>query len=661
VTLAGLASAPVLLSGESASADPTPTPPTIEELAQKPVARGAALSPDGKHIAVVKVAEEGKTKTAYIDLMEAEDPDLKRKRVRLGDLDVRSIAWGAPDRLLVSIYYEAKVPITVTGNVGPEKWHVNLARTVAMGLDGGAQVALFGAESSILARNGDLTDIVDLLPDDPDHVLIRAIDPELPVYVLYKVNIRTGSVGRIETGTMDTVYWWTLNGVPVLRLDIDSAYTVARTYSRPVGQTAWTFVHKARITDLNKPDLEFVAQTEDPGVWLVSTAGDADQERVIRKFDLGAVKLGDVVLRHPDRDLVACFTDSHNRLIGAAYLDDRINYEFADASLAPHFRGINSFFGNDANVELIDITPDHNRLLMSVSSPTDAGGYYFYDRAAHSLKGLDATQPWLGGGRLASMEKLDVKTKDGQTLRAYLTVPLAKGPRPMVVMPHGGPAERDSYQFDLFAQAFAAQGWLVLQPNFRGSDGYGLAFEAAGHRHWGDLMQQDVEDATDQVLASGRADPKRVAIWGASYGGYAALMGSVRRPDFYRCAVSLAGVCDAAMLLASIRRRDAEGLVYDYEVKRLGDPKTDAALLVAESPVKQAKAIRAPVLLMHGTKDDVVDPAQSREMAEALKTAGKTYTYVELPDAGHHLIDWDDKTRKKILQTSVDFISKAFT
>ncbi|HEY1427211.1 MAG TPA: alpha/beta fold hydrolase, partial [Caulobacteraceae bacterium] len=233
------------------------------------------------------------------------------------------------------------------------------------------------------------------------------------------------------------------------------------------------------------------------------------------------------------------------------------------------------------------------------------------------------------------------------------------GPRPLVVMPHGGPELRDNYDFDLFAQAFAAQGWMVLQPNFRGSGGYGRAFAQAGHKHWQDLMQADIEDAADQVIASGRVDRKRVAIWGASYGGYAALMGAVRRPDFYRCAVSLAGVTNLATMLAFDRRQDPDGMIYAYEIVRVGDPKTDAALIASESPVNHASAITTPVLLLQGTKDKVVDPGQAREMAAALKAAGKTCSYVELPGAGHHLNEWDEKTTKTILQTSVDFIAKA--
>ena len=651
---------PALTSAWPARADARP--PTIEALIQKPLARSAALSPDGKRIAIVKQAEEGKQRQSFVDLVDAEDPGLKRVRVPLGDLDVQSVVWGAADRLLVAVLYDANVAGQVTGShLGEAYYGLKLARTVAMGLDGGERTVLFGKESAILSANLDLTMIVDLMPDDPGHVLMMAADPSEDVWALYSVDTYAGSVRRLERGNTGTTWWWTEGGVPVLRRDaVGDGRRVEALYARPKGQTEWKFLRKVRRNEVDKPDFDFLAQSEEANVWLVSTMGDGDSAKTVRKFDLGTGALGDVVLAHPERDIEACLVDPRRGLVAAAYGDDRIGYEFADASLAPHFHGINKFFGDDSNVELVDITADHNRMIALVSSPTDRGGYYFYDRAAHRLEGLDLTHPWLPSSQLAKMEMLDVKARDGQALRAYLTVPLVGGPRPLVVMPHGGPELRDTYRFDLFAQAFAAQGWLVLQPNFRGSGGYGRAFAEAGHRRWGDLMQADVEDAADQVIASGRVDAKRVAIWGASYGGYAALMGAIRRPDFYRCAVSLAGVANIATMLSWERKQDPDGLVYAYDVRRVGDPKTDGALIAAESPVTHAAAIKAPVLLMHGSKDNIVDPAQSREMAAALKNAAKSYSYVELPDAGHHLDEWDEKTRRTILQTSVDFIGKAF-
>ena len=168
-----------------------------------------------------------------------------------------------------------------------------------------------------------------------------------------------------------------------------------------------------------------------------------------------------------------------------------------------------------------------------------------FSRAARRFDSIGQLQPGLSQDRLAPVEILGVKARDGVMLTAYLTIPLASGPRPLIVMPHGGPELRDRVDFDRFAQIFAAQGWMVLQPNFRGSGGYGQAFAKAGKKHWGDLMQADVEDAVAQVLASGRVDATRIAICGASYGGYAALAGATRELSLvirYGEAVAVNGV-----------------------------------------------------------------------------------------------------------------------
>jgi dipeptidyl aminopeptidase/acylaminoacyl peptidase len=257
------------------------------------------------------------------------------------------------------------------------------------------------------------------------------------------------------------------------------------------------------------------------------------------------------------------------------------------------------------------------------------------------------------------MEALRVTTRDGAEITAYLSRPIAapKGPLPMVVLPHGGPELRDQLDWDLFAQTYAARGWLVLRPNFRGSGGYGKAFADKGRRRWGDLMQEDVEDCVAHVVGKGWADPARLAICGGSYGGYAALMGTVRKPDLYKVVVSIAGVSDLLEELATTRKEDgADSAVYAYWLATIGDPKADEAMLVAASPARRAAEIKAPVLLLHGTRDGIVDPKQSKIMAKALKAAGKTYEHVEVKGAGHR--GWSIDDWKTMLNTSADFIAK---
>lgn len=378
----------------------------------------------------------------------------------------------------------------------------------------------------------------------------------------------------------------------------------------------------------------------------------------LRPFDIRTMTFGQPVASRPDRDIEGALTDTRGRLVAAVSTDDRVAYSFTDKTLAPHFRGIEAFFNKACNVRLHDMSEDRTRFLAQVSGPRLPTAFYFYDLPNRRLQPVALAKPWLKEASLAPVEMLDVRTRDGVTIRAYLTIPLAPGPRPLVVVPHGGPVARDVHDFDLFAQAFAAQGWLVLQPNFRGSGGYGQAFAEAGHGRWGDRMQEDVEDAVAQVLALGRADPKRVAIWGASYGGYAALMGAVRRPELYRAAVSVAGVADLPEMLSDQKRDGGEDSpYYQLWVRRIGDPIKDADKLAAFSPRRRVGDIQAPVLLIHGADDQVVPLDQSKMMAAALRGSGKSVELLTLRETGHS--NWEPKVTRQVVERSVAFLAKA--
>jgi dipeptidyl aminopeptidase/acylaminoacyl peptidase len=226
-------------------------------------------------------------------------------------------------------------------------------------------------------------------------------------------------------------------------------------------------------------------------------------------------------------------------------------------------------------------------------------------------------------------------------------------------MPHGGPEMRDAFQYDPMLQTMAAEGWMVLQVNFRGSSGYGRAFADAGRRHWGDTMQDDIEDALKVVIASGEVDESRIAICGISYGGYAALMGAVKTPERYRAVVSIAGVGDLLDMMAYVGRTEGDlSLTYRYWVRTIGDPKTDRDALNKASPAERAKEIQAPVLLMHGELDPIVPVEQSRAMRDALKRAHRTVDYVEAVAEGHP--QWTFDNNVMMVRRAVDHIRKAF-
>ncbi|MBJ7410970.1 MAG: S9 family peptidase [Phenylobacterium sp.] len=655
--LAAAAMAPVAAQAAGAA----PTPPSIDELLREPDVHDAAISPDGEQLAILRTQVKDGKKNAYVTLSRLADLSARPDAAIIGEQSVSHVEWANNERLLIWItfhkdergqpyglwFYDTFVPVPVK-------------RVISVDLKGQDPVVMFAGSRSVLRRGFDASRVVDYLKDDPRRVLMQAWNDSRGAYGLFQVDVYTGAAELVEQGVAATDFWLTQGGVPMLRMDSNARGTIGWVYGRAPGEKDWKLIRKSRFTEGKKlPDFDVVGPTPEAGVFLVCQRMEGRDTSVIRTFDLASQTFGDVIAERPDRDFETCFVDENLKLVASAYWDDRLNYEFADPALAPHFRAVNAALKNTCNVQLYDIDVAHKRMLFRATGPQEPGSFQVYDRQTRRLEYVGHCKPWLTPERLAKGEALKVRTRDGAEIPAYLTVPIqtAGKPLPMVVMPHGGPEVRDYLDYDLTAQALAARGWLVLQPNFRGSGGYGRAFAEQGRRQWADRMQADVEDAVDQLVTAGRADPKRLAILGASYGGYSALMGAVRRPDLYRAVVSIAGDADLIESLAFSRREDgADSPTYAYWRASMGDPRADEDLLIRASPARRVAEIQAPVLLIHGTEDTIVDPKQSRLMAKALKAAGKTCDLVELNGEGHR--GWSDATWKTVLETATAFIGK---
>ncbi len=263
--------------------------------------------------------------------------------------------------------------------------------------------------------------------------------------------------------------------------------------------------------------------------------------------------------------------------------------------------------------------------------------------------------PGLPEDELGASFATSYDARDGKTIPAFVTLPpgvnsLADAKNiPFVINPHGGPAARSFLGYDSVAQFFATRGYGVLQMNFRGSAGYGLEFEKAGRREWGQLMQDDVTDGVNWLINEGVADPDRIAIYGASYGGYTALMGAVRTPELYQCAISFAGVTNLPSLVAGAYKDS-------YISKLVGDRFKEAAVLRQNSPLHRADSFRIPVLLIHGRIDFVVPYEHSEDLNFRLKAADKEVEFVTLPQTTHNLDDYHD--RVKFFETLDGYMAK---
>lgn len=659
--MATVLTAPLTLETAFA-ADSAPIPPTIDELLQEATVLDSALSPDGSRAAVLVSKKLDKKVSSRILFYET-GSDAAMHPVELSELQVEKVEWANNDRLLVWVRRDADEHGRTTGLwFYGEFVPIPVRRILAINVDGQGAVAMFNNQKSLFRRQFSLTTVVDRMNDDPKHILMQLWDPKTSAQALYQVDVYSGDAVLVEKGHWATVGWFTQNGVPVIRYDSNSRGTAVTIYVRAPGETAWKLFRKVRRNELEQlADLAFVAPTPDPGIILMLSMDDGADMPSIRKFDTRTMTVGEIVAENENRQISGVFTDEGDTALGVSLEDDRTNYTFFDPKLAAHYKGVNAYFGNECSVQPFDVSNDHKRFIFNVSGPRQPGAFWLYDVDKKNLKLLGEKRPWLTEERLAPMKALSIKTRGGAVITAYLTTPItaASGPLPMVVLPHGGPEARDRLDFDLFAQAFAAQGWLVLQPNFRGSGGYGKAFASQGRRHWGDLMQEDVEDSVDHVIAARLADPAKIAICGSSYGGYAALMGAVRRSDLYKAVISIAGDADLNETLAFSRQEDgADSRAYEYWVKTIGDPQTDKAMLDKASPGLRAAEFKASVLLIHGTEDTVVAPRQSRLMDKALKDAGKRSELIEMKGVGHR--DWTEANWKMLLEKSVAHIKEGF-
>jgi dipeptidyl aminopeptidase/acylaminoacyl peptidase len=338
------------------------------------------------------------------------------------------------------------------------------------------------------------------------------------------------------------------------------------------------------------------------------------------------------------------------RIIGGVREVGSSEYVFFDNELQAHWNAVLRAFP-DERVGLVSHSDDFSRMVLKVFGPKDGYVYALYDWYSHQATILgriyeDVVAP-------AEMKAISYRAADGLTIPAFLTLPAGSGKDlPLIVLPHGGPASADTLDFNWWSQALAAQGYAVLQPNFRGST-LSSNFMQAGYGEWGRRMQTDLSDGVRHLAHQGIVDPKRICIFGASYGGYAALAGVTVESGVYRCAVSVAGISD----LRRFRRWTMDthvGLTQRYWDRFMGTADQNDPALIAISPIEHIAAVTVPVLLVHGRDDTVVPYEQSDLMLSALKRAGKPVTLVTLKHEDHWLSR--SETRLQMLQATVDFL-----
>jgi dipeptidyl aminopeptidase/acylaminoacyl peptidase len=346
----------------------------------------------------------------------------------------------------------------------------------------------------------------------------------------------------------------------------------------------------------------------------------------------------------------AILSDDGSALLGVATTNAENGLHWIDPALAELQGQFNKAVPN-RQVRITSFNSDRKKMLVSIRAADTPGAIYYYDVDDGRLNKIADMNSALGGRSLSPVKMVRYKSRDGLEIEAVLTMPrgAAAGKRPFIIMPHGGPWARDGLSYDYWAQFLAAKGYGVLQPNFRGSTGYGTAFLRAGEGQMGLAMQDDLTDGLRWAVKEGLADESKVCIVGASYGGYAAMWGVAKDPDLYRCSISIAGVASLRKEVNDFGDALFSGKYKDDWVRMTPD-------FAAVSPINAVSRIKVPMLLIHGRKDVTVDWDQSRNMFDKMKQAGKNVEFLPLPLADHYFTREAD--RAALLQAMGDFLDK---
>jgi dipeptidyl aminopeptidase/acylaminoacyl peptidase len=597
-------------------------PATAEAFAAAPVISRVAISADGNRIAFGYTSANGESQVWVLDV-----PTNKKIGVDVGPNKLRSIQFEDGGDVLITASDTLRIFASKT----------EFYRTYSMDYETGRIRNLLTSGDSVRTYNSGVY-LISTLPDKPNRVMMAAYDESnLGLFALNLFEVATDGkqVFTRALGAEHTYDWLTDRaGKPLARVDHD-----------PKAMTTKLF-----LSDEGKRFKE-VLRLDDTPSRAITLMGLSKQGKIVfsrwSKSEFGELFAMDPVtgatttyLRADGVELESIFKDPWSEVIygvslgGLEPVDRMISPDLQDAQAT-----LEATFP-DRIISIMSFTRDRKKIVARMETPSTPPEYILLNLDGPKINRFDEAYPSLKNVQMGRLQATTFKSRDGVEIPVYVTLPPGDQDiknAPTIIFPHGGPEARDEPRFDYWAQFMATRGYVVIQPQFRGSTGFGQAHADAGRRQWGKRMQDDVSDSVAWAVKQGLSDPKRVCIVGASYGGYAALAGATMTPDLYRCVVAVAGVSDLPRMIS--QEKDDAGAsksnAVNYWVEHMGAD--DRAAIEAASPRRLVNRVKAPILLMHGRDDTVVRFEQSSGMASALKSAGKNVKLVELRGEDHWL------------------------
>jgi dipeptidyl aminopeptidase/acylaminoacyl peptidase len=634
-----LAIAAAALVNSAAVAEPAQKP-DLSIYGALPSIEDVQISPDGSKLAIITTTGEQR----FLTVRKTDGAMIAG--VALGPTKLRKVTWAGDEHVILIVSQHARG----IGVAGPTREYF-MASTFNV---------VTGRQRPLL---DDLKDTMNVIVGPPQ---VRTIDGETVLFLegihfvqnqgvntLYRVNLRTGVTRMLDHGVRYDTDGWLVDasGEPVAQSMYDGKNGQWSLLLKS-GST-WKTVDQAN-TPMGSYGLSgFGRDGKSVLVWR----SDEQKQGVLREYRLS----GENTDLPEDLELEGLLHDPDTlSLIGGyALKGETLSYTFFDPAAQGTWNAVARPFKND-QISLRSWSRDRKRVVVLADSPTDGPGYVLIDLNTKRGGFIGDLYKGVNANTISPVRPIKYKAADGLEITGYLTLPKGRDPKslPLIVLPHGGPEGRDTPGFDWWSQALASRGYAVLQPNFRGSEGFGWDFVKAGFGEWGKKMQTDLSDGVRDLAKQGIVDPKRVCVVGASYGGYAALAGATLDQGVYRCAVSVAGPSDLKRMLISVRDAHNGNMsaAQRYWLRFMGADGIKDPDLAAISPARLADKVEIPVLLIHGKDDTVVRYDQSQIMADALKKAGKPVAFVTLDGEDHWLSR--GATRLKMLTETVAFLEK---
>ena len=585
---------------------------SMEDFFKNPEKSSFNISPNGLLIAYMKPWEEGnRMMNIYVKSIDSND------ELRITDASERSIYgffWMSDERIAY-----------VQDKGGDENF-----RLYAVNIDGENEVNLTPFDNV-------QSQIIDDLEDNPDYMIVGLNIKNQQVHDAYRLDVNSGELTMLAKNPGNISSWMTDND-GVLRIATTSdGVNTSILYRENESQD-----FKNILTTNFKESVSPLFFTFDNKELYVSSNRGRDKS-AIYTFNLETAKEDKLIFEHPEVDVYSLMRSKKRKVItGVSYTTDKTNRVFFDDSREVLQKKIEEKLPN-VDIGISSFNKAETKAVVVSYSDKSRGTYYYYDLIKDDLLKLADLSPWLNEEDMASMTPISYKSRDGLKINGYLTLPVGSTGKnlPVVVNPHGGPWHRDSWGFNPEVQYLANQGYAVFQINFRGSTGYGREFWEISFKQWGKTMQDDITDGVNWLISEGIADPDRVAIYGASYGGYATLAGLTFTPDLYACGVDYVGVSNLFTFIETIPPYWELYRQMFYEM--VGHPEIDKQLLTEGSPALNVEKIKAPLFIAQGANDPRVKKSESDQMVEALKNQGVDVPYMVKENEGHGFHNEENK------------------